>query len=456
MAEDKKNRERSVAEILAIKAFYDAGASLFEVGARFGLSTSRVEQIFLRNNIKTRRVTVSKKFRAAMRRRRVILDKALLIRFYIEEKLSIQRTAEKLNAGSHAVRRNLQDYGIPVRPVEQFTRSRLTAELLETLYIDKNLTAAQVADRLGYATRTIGKKLSQLGIRKRDGAATARQSVLPGSEPSAAEQSGGDSGTGGRIAAAPPPPPEPEPPPPLTVKEIARQYRIHPGNFRKLIKSGAFPGAYREIVGKIRQWRVPVADLVNFTPRARGKARTAAPTVGTILSRYQSAKRRIKAAHGCGKSEIAEMIESAQRGALSEEIAVRYRLDSEVVADLLAGAALRKPRPPRLPPVKRAPQRLPEKELIELYVNEKASTAYILEKLNTNYASLYINLRHYGIPLRDRRLRSAAQENETRLHRLAVEENLAPAVIAERLGLSEAYVKRKINEITPRLKSATL
>lgn len=87
-----------------------------------------------------------------------------------------------------------------------------------------------------------------------------------------------------------------------------------------------------------------------------------------------------------------------------------------------------------------------------MYAKGRFSTAYIIEKLNTDYASLYINLRHYGIPLRDERCRLSVKEKEAMLDRLFFEENLDHQIIADRLELCLASVKRKINEIKRRIK----
>ena len=457
MADNKKNRRRSADEILKMKAFYEAGETFLEVGARFGISPSRVEQIFRRNGIKARKTTVSKKFRRAMDNRRIILSREALIELYAGEKLPIIKVAERLGVGSHSVRRNLHDYGIPIRPQGDYHSLRLTAELLKTLYIDQNLMAAEIAERLGYAVGTIGKKLSLLGIKKRQGGLSgslqppeaAGQSSLTDS--SSTDSSSTDSSRNTSAAgSAELPVASPASPEVLTLVEVAGRYKMHPRTLRRMIPKGVFPNAFRPSVGKGRCWMIPAADLENFTPRKKGGLRIEKPTAAAIVSRGRNAGNRIKLSHGYGKAEIQAMIELERQGLTRAGIAVCYRLAERLVADVLNRAALGKPRRRIAPPVEKQLKRLPEQELIGLYVKGKFSTAYILKKLNTNYAALYSNLRHYGIPLRDESRRLLAKEKEATLCRLFFEENLDPQTIADRLKLTVAYVHRKINEIKRR------
>lgn len=451
MAENKKYKKRSFNEILEIKAFYDAGGTFSEIAATLGITRSGVAQIFSRNNIKTRKKIISEKSRQAMDNRRIILSEESLTNLYINERLSIQKIAEKLEVGFQTVRRNLQDYGIPTRSIENYPRSLLTAELLKTLYIDKKLTAAQIADRLDYSALTISNKLSRFGIKKRVFARPESSSspAEPGANQPPDDSSVNKNDQPGnrdetKISFS-------DQQKSVTAEEISVMYNLHITSVRKLIKKKVFPNAYRQVKVKSRPWLVPIADLENFAPPKRGRKKTAAPTVSILHYRCKRAKKLIKDSHGYGKKEIKEMVELEHQGLNREEIAIRFRLKAEIVADLLDQIALLKPRPKKVPPAKKELKRLSEKELIELYVTEEFSTDYILKKLQTNYASLYINLRHYGIPLRDERHRTATHEKETLLYKLAIEESLPPQMIAERLKISEPYVRRKINEMKRRL-----
>lgn len=443
MSEKKKNQARSADGIFKMKSFYDEGRSFSEVGDRFGISPSRVEQIFRQNNIKTRKKTVSKKFLKAMRNRRIILEKEVLAKLYLVEKLSIHKVAEKLKTSDHVVRSNLKAYGIPIRPLERYTTSQLTPELLQSLYIDKNLTAPEIAERLGYSALTIGKKLSKFGIKKRSGTSGIRKLSKLTAQQSLNGQSAHRCSVDGAAAKDKSPAADEL----LTVAEIVEKYKIHPVNLRKLIREGFFPNAFRQILGKVRRWMVPVGDLETFTPRKRGGRRIVEPTAATIRSRAVYARAAIKSSHGYGKAEINEMIALEKKGWTKAEIAARFRLNEETVSDILNQSALYPPRAKKPPRVKKELKRLPEQLLTELYANNLFSTKYILEKLNTNYSSLYISLRHYGIPLRDERRRLTAQEKAQILHHLFSKEKLAPDVIADRMGLTMAYVKRKINEL---------
>lgn len=445
MSETRKYLRRSAAEIHAMKTFYDedGGRSLAEVGEQFGIRVSRVEQLFKQHQIPTRPKTVSRKFLAAMEKRRIILPKEPLAELYLREKLSIKRIAEKLGINSDAVRKNLLAYRIPIRPRALYTTTRLTPELLRPLYIDQNLTAEQIAGRLGYSVLTIRKRLFFFGIKKRAGGSRAAAAVAAAAEslPSAPAEltvettlkiSAAEFGAAAEHEF-------------FTVAEIVAKYQLHPCSVRKLIRSGIFPHAFRQKIGKIRRWLVPAADLQNFVPRRKGGIRGDAPTVAAIEARGAYARKKIRKSHGGGKAAIAEMMALKKQGLTRLEIAVRFRLEESLIADIFEQTALRRPK--KEPRPGREPKRLPEKHLTKLYVEENLPIADILAQLNTNYTALYISLRHYGIPLRDDRLRRAAQERERVLRRLSAGEELTVEAIADRLNLTAPYVRRKLREL---------
>ena len=443
MSETGKYVRRGAAEIHAMKIFYDAdgGRSFAEVGIEFGISPARVEQLFRQHNVKTRPQTVSKKFLAAMQERRILLDQELLAELYLKEKLSISRIAARLGAKSDIVRSNLIACRIPIRPRSRYTTTRLTPELLRPLYIEQNLTAGEIAGRLGYSVLTIRKRLFLFGIKKRTGGSRTAEVAAAESSSSAPAQltvettlkiseSNPDAAAEGEF---------------FTVAEIAEKYQLHSCSVRNSIRNGIFPHAFRQNIGKIRQWLVPAADLQNFVPRRRGGMRCVAPTTATIESRGVRARSVIRKSHGYGKAAIAEMIALKKQGLTRLEIAVRFRLEESLIADIFEQSALRRPK--REPRPVRKPKRLPEKLLIEMYVQENTPTADIVAQLNTNYTALYVSLRHYGIPLRDDRLRRAAQTREQVLRHLSAVEEMTVEAIADRLNLTAPYVRRKLNEL---------
>ena len=431
MKKTKKYAIRSEDEIKRMKSSYDEGKTLSEVGVLFGLSRARVGQIFRLNNFKIRKKTASMKFAKAMGKRRIILDRKLLVDLYTHQKLSMQKIAAQLSTSGDVVHRNLRNYKISIRTREIYYKSRLTPELLRRLYIDENLTAAEIAKRLNYSISSIGKNLKKFGIKKYQ--PVKRLKVNKSLENRAIELNSKEF---------------------LTVEEIAKMHKIRPETLRRLIREGAFPNAFRQRVSKSTRWIIPSGDLENFSPRKKGVSRIAQPTLLAIRSRGKYARAKIKKFNGYGKAEITEIINLEKHGLGSEEIAVRFRLEEQIVADILNEAAARQPRREKQQRINKELKRLPEKPLIDLYVNGEYSIDYILQTLNTNYTSLYISLRHYGIPLRDERLRLSAEDRERLLYQLFIEEDLTAEIIADRLGQTLDYVRRKINELKRRLRKA--
>lgn len=421
MTEDKKYPARSLSDVLQMKSLYEGGESLSEVADRFEISPSAVQQIFRRHGIKIRRRTVSEKFRAAMSDRQILVEEETLVQLYIEQKLSIQKIAARLAVSRDVIHRRLQSYGIPIRARTRLNRERLTPELLETLFVGENLSAAKIAARLNCAPSTVRRKLLKFGIKKAELTTTVTAAAESEDAPAPAAD--------------------------WTVAEIVEKYKIHPASVGKLIKKGAFPNAYREIVGKIRRWRIPATDLENFAPRRPGGARTGAPSGAAIRSRHHHARVRIKNSHGYGKKDYAEMVRLEEQNLRRAEIAARFGLDERTVNDLLDRNALRRARPVKTPRPVKTVKRLPEEQLIALYVEQKLPAAVIVERLQTNHSELYASLRHYGLSRRHEGHRGAAPAKETLLCRLFEDEHLSPPAIAERLNLTAAYVARKINEL---------
>lgn len=448
MTDNAKRCARGAEEIDQMKVFYEQGASLSEVGDRFGLTASGVEQLFRRHLIKTRKRTPSSKFRAAMGTRRLRLEQSTLADLYSAQKLSMQKIAVRLNVSPETVHRNLREYGIPIRHLKNYGRSPLSAKLLATLFNDENRTAAEIAERLGCSESTIRRKLAEFKIKK------GEQMLDSGSRPTADLTAPRKSSPAGCPVTA-----EADAPSissitssitssiAFTVAEIAEKYQTERNTVRRLIRDGIFPNAFWEIVGRLRRWRVPAVDLEDFVVPPKWGHRSANPGAVAIRSRCGYVRKKLSLSHGYGKSEFSEMRRLEKAGWRRAEIAVRFRLDEKTVNDLLNPSALRKPPRVTVPRLKKTPERLPEQLLIDLYVDQKLSVAAITERLKTNPSALYASLTHYGIPRRDQRRQNAMREKETLLVRWLVVDKLPIAVIAERLNLTPAYVARKINEL---------
>ena len=451
----KKYRHWSAPEITRMIALYeDEFLSLTEVGAEFGLSPTRISRIFDQYDVPRRKRTNSRKLYASFEKKRTVFDRETLCKLYTAENLSLENIAERLGTTYAVIERNFKEYKIRRRKPGRSAAVPLTRELLAYLYLDLRLTVTQVAARLGVTDGAVRKKLYDFRLRKTD-IKTAAGSV-PGNNPYEAtgdgaadnrdgknkrdrnartdETQAGQNGAFEREI-------QEKSTALLTVPEVAILLKRRPVTIQRLACRGAFPNAFRQIKKHNRPWLIPAADLVNYQSRPL----TDLP-LSTVLSRLAAARKQIRKLHGYGKTEILEMIKLEEEGSPAAEIAVRFDLPETLVEDILRGCAVKPPRVKKQLPAKRPPKRLPKELLIELYVEKNLPMKEILEKLETNYASFYINLRHYDIPLRTRHYRLAAAETENTLRRLTAEK-LSPPEIAVRLNMTESYIRRKLREI---------
>lgn len=152
-------------QIQEMKALYESGTTLAEVGVEFGISKQRVEQIFKEVGIQTRSRKMSHIFRNTPRKRK-ILEKDFLVKWYLDERMSLREMEKHLKIGFTIIRNSLVHHGIRIRPANDYISAPLTRELLEPLYLQEKLRADEIAGRLGYQPVTIKKKLSELGIKK--------------------------------------------------------------------------------------------------------------------------------------------------------------------------------------------------------------------------------------------------------------------------------------------------
>jgi DNA-binding MarR family transcriptional regulator len=87
-----------------------------------------------------------------------------LVRLYSELK-SVKGLARHLGIHHHTVRKHLVDRGVEIKQPRRMTDDELT--LATHLYIDEQLTAAQIALRVGFTASTIVKALNRTGVQMR-------------------------------------------------------------------------------------------------------------------------------------------------------------------------------------------------------------------------------------------------------------------------------------------------
>jgi predicted DNA-binding protein YlxM (UPF0122 family) len=166
--DSKKSSQRSDSEIQRLIQLYESGLTMKEVGAEFGITAQRVEQILKKAGVKKRKYTRSNRLLEARKKKRKILPEELLLKLYKDEKLPIPEILRRLDTSRSLLYKSLASFNIPKRVTGVIQSSELTEKLLRRLYLEEDLTAAEIARRLGYASITIKKRLSKFGIRKQD------------------------------------------------------------------------------------------------------------------------------------------------------------------------------------------------------------------------------------------------------------------------------------------------
>lgn len=100
--------------------------------------------------------------------RRVQIPEETLQQLYVEKELTSRQIAERFDCSKGTVLNRLREYGIPVRPQGRPRRDDITAEILHDLYIKKELSTREIADRLDTARSHVHRKLKDYNIPTRD------------------------------------------------------------------------------------------------------------------------------------------------------------------------------------------------------------------------------------------------------------------------------------------------
>ena len=78
---------------------------------------------------------------------------------------SVKGLARQLGFHHHTVRKHLVDRGVKIEQPRQMSNDELA--LATHLYIDDQLTAAQIAPKIGFTASTIVKALNRAGVKMR-------------------------------------------------------------------------------------------------------------------------------------------------------------------------------------------------------------------------------------------------------------------------------------------------
>ena len=87
-----------------------------------------------------------------------------LVQLYGEMK-SVKGLARHLDIHHHTVRKHLVDRGVKIEQPRQMSKEELT--LTTYFYIQEQLTAAQIAPKIGFTASTIVKALNRAGVKMR-------------------------------------------------------------------------------------------------------------------------------------------------------------------------------------------------------------------------------------------------------------------------------------------------
>lgn len=93
----------------------------------------------------------------------VVLSRSALQRLYIQEQLSVAEVARRFEVSTQAVVRNLRSYGLPRRD----RHAPLDRDTLRRLYVDERLGVRAVAARLGVSPDKVRTELACYGIQVR-------------------------------------------------------------------------------------------------------------------------------------------------------------------------------------------------------------------------------------------------------------------------------------------------
>jgi biotin operon repressor len=112
--------------------------------------------------------------------RRKHIPKETLQNLYLEQGLSPRAIGLQLDCGETAVRRRLEEYGIPMRSRSQAIRLgkgiNIERETLVELYWGQNLSIPEVAAHLGCSEDTVRSRMQEHNIPRRTPSETAQLS----------------------------------------------------------------------------------------------------------------------------------------------------------------------------------------------------------------------------------------------------------------------------------------
>lgn len=123
------------------KLYWEEGLSTVKIAERFSTHNSVVRNWMIKNGIKRRKPkrSVPEKYK---------ISKELLEELYLKKNLSIEKIAKRFNATYEAIRQKLIKHKIPIKPKRPYEKYVLNENLLKELYRNKKLSTRKIAERL--------------------------------------------------------------------------------------------------------------------------------------------------------------------------------------------------------------------------------------------------------------------------------------------------------------------
>jgi AraC-like DNA-binding protein len=109
---------------------------------------------------------------------KTVLSRQLLEQLYVEDGFSIKELANRFGCGETTVRRALRAQGIAIRNKHDY-RLEISRAELERLYCEEGVTEDAIGQAFGCNGRTIGRRLEEYGIPRRQSGPVARYCVSP-------------------------------------------------------------------------------------------------------------------------------------------------------------------------------------------------------------------------------------------------------------------------------------
>jgi len=126
--------------------------SISETAKKLGVSSGVVERELERHGIERRT------------NNRLEFDRELIERLYVKQGLSQIETGKRLGVHARIVMRELRRYGITLRHAGRYAPVRIERDLLDRLYVQDKLSTETIGKRLGYSPKTIARELRRHGL----------------------------------------------------------------------------------------------------------------------------------------------------------------------------------------------------------------------------------------------------------------------------------------------------